>query len=80
MPWSGEPRTVTDEQVAAVVKPTLESTPKNATHWSTRAMAQEVSLSRSAVSRIWRAFGLSRTARRRSSCPRTRTSSTRSTT
>ena len=37
---------------------TLESAPKNATHWSTRSMAQEVGLSQTAVSRIWRAFGL----------------------
>ena len=37
---------------------TLESTPKNATHWSTRSMAAEVGLSREAVGRIWRAFGL----------------------
>ena len=37
---------------------TLESTPKDATHWSTRSMAAEVGLSQSAVSRIWRAFGL----------------------
>ena len=37
---------------------TLESTPKNATHWSTRSMAAEVGLSQTAVSRIWRAFGL----------------------
>ncbi|GAB1332223.1 IS630 family transposase [Streptomyces sennicomposti] len=58
MPRSGGPRTVTDEQVAAVVKRTLESTPKNAAHWSTRAMAQEMGLSQSTVSRIWRAFGL----------------------
>lgn len=47
-----------DEQVAAVVTKTLESTPKNATHWSTRSMAKEVGLSQSSVSRIWRAFGL----------------------
>ena len=58
MPRPGGPRTVTDEQVAAVVQKTLESTPKNATHWSTRAMAQEMGLSQSTVSRIWRAFGL----------------------
>jgi hypothetical protein len=36
----------------------LESTPKDATHWSTRSMASEVGLSQTAVSRIWRAFGL----------------------
>ncbi|MFB7552892.1 IS630 family transposase [Streptomyces sp. NPDC056154] len=58
MPRSGGPRTVTDEQVAAVVQRTLESTPKDATHWSTRAMAREMGLSQSTVSRIWRAFGL----------------------
>ncbi|GAA5012601.1 hypothetical protein GCM10023257_70260 [Streptomyces hyderabadensis] len=58
MPHTGGPRTVADEQVAAVVKRTLESTPKNATHWSTRAMANETGLSQSTVSRIWRAFGL----------------------
>ncbi|MFB7083695.1 IS630 family transposase [Streptomyces sp. NPDC056308] len=58
MPRSGGPRTVTDEQVAAVVQRTLESTPKDATHWSTRAMAEEMDLSQSTVSRIWRAFGL----------------------
>ncbi|MER5218592.1 IS630 family transposase [Streptomyces sp. NPDC002838] len=58
MPRSGGPRTVTDEQVAAVVQKTLEATPKNATHWSTRAMAKEMGLSQSTVSRIWRAFGL----------------------
>ncbi|MFE6848898.1 helix-turn-helix domain-containing protein [Streptomyces sp. NPDC057686] len=58
MPRSGGPRSVTDEQVAAVVTRTLESTPKNATHWSTRSMAKEMGLSQSSVSRIWRAFGL----------------------
>lgn len=57
-PRPGRPRTVTDEQVEAVITRTLESSPKNATHWSTRAMATELGLSQSAVSRIWRAFGL----------------------
>ena len=58
MPRSGGPRSVTDAQVAEVVTRTLETTPKDATHWSTRAMAQEMGLSQSTVSRIWRAFGL----------------------
>lgn len=58
MPRPGGPRTVTDEQVAALVTRTLESTPKNATHWSTRSMAKELGLSQSTVSRVWRAFGL----------------------
>ena len=44
--------------VAEVVKLTLEQKPKNATHWSTRSMAERSGLSQTAVSRIWRAFGL----------------------
>jgi transposase len=58
MPRPGGPRTVSDEQVAAVIAKTLESTPVGATHWSTRAMAKQMGLSQSTVSRIWRAFGL----------------------
>jgi transposase len=57
-PRSGRPRTIVDEQVENVLVRTLESTPKNATHWSTRSMATESGLSREAVGRIWRAFGL----------------------
>jgi transposase len=57
-PRPGRPRTVTDEQVEAVITATLETTPADATHWSTRSMAAELGLSQSAVSRIWRAFGL----------------------
>jgi transposase len=57
-PRPGRPRTVSDAQVEEVIIKTLESTPKDATHWSTRSMAAEVGLSQTAVSRIWRAFGL----------------------
>ena len=57
-PRRGRPRTITDEQVDAVITKTLETTPKDATHWSTRSMAEEVGLTQTAVSRIWRAFGL----------------------
>jgi transposase len=57
-PRPGRPRTVSDEQVEAVITRTLESTPANATHWSTRSLAAELGLSQSAVSRIWRAFAL----------------------
>jgi transposase len=57
-PRPGRPRTVGDDQVEAVITTTLESTPRDATHWSTRSMAVELGLSQSAVSRIWRAFGL----------------------
>ena len=37
---------------------TLETTPADATHWSTRSMAARTGLSQSAISRIWRAFAL----------------------
>ncbi len=57
-PRPGRPRTVTDDQVEAVITRTLETTPRDATHWSTRSLATELGLSQSAVSRIWRAFGL----------------------
>jgi transposase len=57
-PRSGAPRRITDADVERVVIQTLESTPRGATHWSTRSMAREVGLSQTAISRIWRAFGL----------------------
>src|SRR5215207_4849586 len=57
-PRPGRPRTITDEQVEEVIVRTLETTPKDATHWSTRSMAREVGLTQSAVLRIWKAFGL----------------------
>src|SRR3989454_11692327 len=57
-PRPGAPRTVTDAAVERVVRLTLERTPRDATHWSTRAMAKRSGLSQTAVSRIWRAFGL----------------------
>jgi transposase len=57
-PRPGRPRTITDEQVERVVITTLESVPKDATHWSTRSMAREVGMTPDAVMRIWHAFGL----------------------
>ncbi|MFB9745195.1 IS630 family transposase [Pseudonocardia sulfidoxydans] len=57
-PRPGRPRTVADAQVEAVITRTLETTPKDATHWSTRSLAAELGMSQTSVSRIWRAFGL----------------------
>jgi transposase len=57
-PRPGQPRKITDAKVEEVIVKTLETTPKDATHWSTRSMAKEVGLNQSAVHRIWRAFGL----------------------
>ena len=57
-PRPGAPRTITDELVERVITKTLEEKPKAATHWSTRGMAEAVGLSQTAISRVWRTFGL----------------------
>jgi transposase len=57
-PRPGRPRTISDAQVEEVIVRTLETTPRDATHWSTRSLARELGLTQSAVLRIWRAFGL----------------------
>lgn len=55
---SGRPRTVREQQVAEIVHRTLHAKPADATHWSTRSMAEEGGVSRETVRRIWSAFGL----------------------
>jgi transposase len=58
-PRPGRPRMIGDERVEAVITATLEQAPAGGdTHWSTRSMARSAGMSQSAVSRIWRAFGL----------------------
>jgi len=57
-PRPGAPRAISDDDVEALIVKTLEETPVDATHWSTRSMAKASGMSQSAVSRIWRAFGL----------------------
>jgi transposase len=55
---SGVPRSVTDDQVEAVIVRTLTEKPSDATHWSTRGLAKSLGMSQPTVSRIWKAFGL----------------------
>src|SRR3954451_12650030 len=57
-PRPGAPRKITDEQVEQAVTTTLEATPADATHRSTRSLARATGLSQTAVCRIWRAFAL----------------------
>ena len=57
-PRPGAPRRIRDEDVERVVRWTLETKPRDATHWSTRAMAKRSGLTQTAISRIWRAFAL----------------------
>ena len=58
-PRPGRPRTIADAQVEEVIVKALEQPPPgHDSHWSTRSMARQVGMSQTAVSRIWRAFGL----------------------
>jgi transposase len=54
----GRPRTINDDQVAAVIERTLRTTPADATHWSIRSMAAETGFSHTTIRRMWAAFGL----------------------
>lgn len=57
-PRPGAARQIGDDVVEAIVVETLETAPRDATHWSTRSMAERHGISRQSVSQIWRAFGL----------------------
>jgi transposase len=52
-PRSGRPKDITAEQEEAIVKATLHTKPKDATHWSTRTMAAVQGVSPATVQRIW---------------------------
>jgi transposase len=57
-PRPGVPRKITDADVERVLTATLESTPRDATHWSTRSLAKQCDMSQTAIARIWKAFAL----------------------
>jgi transposase len=57
-PRPGAPRQIGDDEIAATIRLTLETTPPGATHWSLRSMAQAVGYAPSTIHRIWKAFGL----------------------
>jgi transposase len=53
LPRSGRPKQITVEQEAAIVEATMKTMPKDATHWSIRAMATAQKVSAATVQRIW---------------------------
>ena len=56
---AGRPRSISDEKIAALIRKTLNTKPKDgSTHWTIRSMAKETRLSRATVHRVWKAFGL----------------------
>ena len=54
----GGPRSIRDEEIAALIRRTVQTKPKNGTHWTCRSIAAETRLSKSTVHRVWKAFGL----------------------
>jgi transposase len=57
-PRPGRTPTITPAKIQEVIRKTTQEKPRNATHWSTRSMAQAVGLSEKSVRRIWRRHGL----------------------
>jgi putative transposase len=57
-PRPGSPRSISDEQVAALIRRTLNTKPKERTHWTCRSLAAQTRVSKSTVQRVWRAFGI----------------------
>jgi len=57
-PRPGAPRKLDDARIEQLIATTLNERPREATHWSTRLLANKLKVSQSTVSRAWRAFGL----------------------
>jgi len=57
-PRPGAPRQIGDDEVAEIIRQTLETTPRDATHWSLRSMAKAAGFAPSTIHRIWKAFNL----------------------
>lgn len=57
-PRPGAPRRIGDAQIERMIADTLETTPRDATQWSTRSFAKQAGVSHSTIGRLWRAFGL----------------------
>ena len=54
----GGPRSIRDEEIATLLRRTVQTKPKDETHWTCRSIAAATGLSKSTVQRVWQAFGL----------------------
>ena len=57
-PRPGRRPSISPAKVREVIEKTIHDTPRGATHWSTRTMAQEAGISAASVRRIWKRHGL----------------------
>jgi transposase len=57
-PRPGRLPKISSKKVTAIVNATLQTTPPNATHWSTRSMAKAQGVSNATVQRIWKEYNL----------------------
>ncbi len=58
LPRGGRPRQRREEVESQIIRKTTQDKPKNATHWSTRTLAEDLGLSQSMIHRVWKANGL----------------------
>lgn len=57
-PRPGRIPKISEKKIQSVVEATLHTTPSNATHWSTRSMANAQGLSEATIRRIWKQYNL----------------------
>lgn len=57
-PGRGRPKEMSDAKAAKIITTTMQSVPKNATHWTAEEMARRFSVSSSTIYRLWRAHNL----------------------
>jgi transposase len=57
-PRGGRPPKSRDDLVRRIIEMTTQQKPDNATHWSTRTLAEALGTNRALVNRVWRAHGL----------------------
>jgi transposase len=53
-PRSGRPKQISSDKEAVIVEATMRTVPRDATHWSVRAMAASQKVSPATVQRIWK--------------------------